>query len=305
MSNIFFDQLGMAKPDFLFDLAGHTQQGEQTGKMMMEIEKVFLSEKPDACLIYGDTNSTLAGALVAAKLHIPIIHIEAGLRSFNRAMPEEVNRIVADTFAALLFCPTQNAIDNLAAEGITHNKIFLTGDVMCDMVKLMQPRVQRLVEAPYYFATIHRPYNTDDPARLQKIMEVFNSLDKKVVFAVHPRTVARLASNTIDINKYHNIQIIEPTGYLDSISYQSFADCVITDSGGIQKEAHILKTRCITLRSETEWTETLAGNWNTLVFDRLEDISDALTLPLGEHNPTLYGTGNAAEEIVAHIKAHL
>jgi UDP-GlcNAc3NAcA epimerase len=305
MSNIFFDQLGMAKPDFLFDLAGFSQQGEQTGKMMMEIEKVFLAEKPDACLIYGDTNSTLAGGLVAAKLHIPIIHIEAGLRSFNRSMPEEVNRIVADTFATMLFCPTKNAITNLAAEGITHNKIFLTGDVMCDMVKLMQPRVQRLVNEPYYFATIHRPYNTDDAARLQKIIEVFNALDKPVVFAVHPRTVARLAENNIDVNSFANIHIIEPTGYLDSISYQTFADCVITDSGGIQKEAYILKTRCITLRSETEWTETLEGNWNTLVFSNLDEIPTKLKEPLGTHSELLYGNGNAAAEIVALIQAHL
>lgn len=305
MSHVFFDELGIPSPDYLFDIGGSKPQGEQTGIMMTEIEKVCMKEKPDALLVYGDTNSTLAGTLVAAKMHIPLIHIEAGLRSFNRSMPEEINRIVADEFSHLLFCPTDLAIENLKKEGIVHDRIFKCGDVMCDMIKLMAPKTSNPSDTPYYFATIHRPYNTDDVDRMKKILEIFNSLDKKVIFSIHPRTSARLKDFGIEVSSFNNIDIIPPVGYTESVAYQKYSDCIITDSGGVQKEAYILGKRCITLRSETEWVETLRNNWNTLVFDNLDDIKSALHLPLGEHFADTYGDGRAANEITTLIQKYL
>ena len=220
MSQVFFEELKMPKPDYLFDMGGSKPQGEQTGMMMTEIEKVCMAEKPDALLVYGDTNSTLAGALVAAKMHIPQIHIEAGLRSFNREMPEEINRIVADEFAHLLFCPTDNAIENLRKEGITHDRIFRCGDVMCDMVKIIEPNSRPLVDFPYYFVTIHRPYNTDDLDRLAAILAELNALDKKVIFSIHPRTVSRMEQYGISTAEFTNIVFIAPQSYVESISFQ-------------------------------------------------------------------------------------
>lgn len=301
MSRVFFEQLQMPRPDYLFDLGGVKSQSEQTGIMMTRIDEVCQAEKPDALLIYGDTNSTLAAALVAAKLHIPQIHVEAGLRSYNREMPEEINRIVADEFAHLLFCPTEEAVANLAKEGITHERIFRCGDVMCDMLQMMADKVSRLYPDPYYFVTIHRPYNTDDPERLSRILQELNNLDQKVILPVHPRTLTRMQSFSIDVAKFGNLLVIPPIGYIESLSYQKFASAVITDSGGMQKEAYMLQKKCITLRSETEWTETLKNGWNTLCFDHLEEIPQILKAPVGEYYPGMYGDGHAAEEIVRII----
>lgn len=301
MSEVFFNELNMPRPDYLFDMGGSKPQGEQTGIMLTEIEKVCLAEKPDALLVYGDTNSTLAGALVAAKMHIPQIHIEAGLRSFNREMPEEINRIVADEFAWLLFCPTDNAIENLKKEGISHERIYRCGDVMCDMVKLIEPNAKPIADFPYYFVTIHRPYNTDDIARLKEILTVLNDLDKKVIFSIHPRTLSRMEQYDMAADKFSNIRFIPPQSYVESISYQKYSDCVITDSGGIQKEAYILRKKCITLRSETEWVETLHSGWNTLVFNDLQQIFTVLNAPVGDYIENVYGDGNAAAEITSLI----
>lgn len=305
MSAVFFNELGIPKPDHLFDIGGSKPQGEQTGIMMTEIEKVCLAEKPEAVLVYGDTNSTLAGTLVAGKLQIPIIHIEAGLRSFNRAMPEEINRIVADEFATLLFCPTQHAVENLKKEGIEHDKIFVCGDVMCDMLEMVKPKAKRLTDHPYYFATIHRPYNTDDEQQLIKILHALNDLDKKVVFAIHPRTIVRMQSFGLQQQEFKNIQFVPPVGYLESISYQLFCDAVITDSGGMQKEAYMLKKKCVTLRSETEWTETLTHGWNTLLFHNLGSMQSIIDSAGGTYVNNMYGTGNAAAEIVTIIRNNL
>jgi UDP-GlcNAc3NAcA epimerase len=305
MSQVFFNELNMPKPDYLFDIGGSKPQGEQTAIMLTEIEKVCMSEKPDAILIYGDTNSTLAGTLVAAKINIPLIHIEAGLRSYNREMPEEINRIIADEFSYILFCPTHHAVENLLKEGINHNRIFKTGDVMCDMIHLVKNRVKPIVAFPYYFATIHRPYNTDNIERLKVILDTLNGLDKKVIFAIHPRTAAKLPQYNISEADYSNIIFIPPTGYIESISYQNYTDCVITDSGGIQKEAYILKKKCITIRSETEWVETLNGNWNTLVFNNLGDIPAILEQKMGGYVENLYGNGQAAEQMTNIILENL
>lgn len=305
MSDVFFNELNIPQPDYLFDIGGSKPQGEQTGIMMAEIEQVCTVEKPDAVLIYSDTNSTLAGALVADKMAIPQIHIEAGLRSFNRSMPEEINRIVADEFAALLFCPTPQAIDNLKKEGISHEGIFLSGDVMCDTLYLVKDKIKRLYEDPYYFATLHRPYNTDDSKRLHSILSVFNSLDKKVIFPAHPRAVARMKTFGMETSEFPNVHFIDPIGYVESLSYQAYSEAIITDSGGMQKEAYMLQKRCITVRSETEWTETLRNGWNTLVFDEVTKIVEALKIPCGIHFPYVYGKGNAAKEIVEIIKRSL
>lgn len=305
MSDVFFNELNMARPDYLFDIGGSKQQSEQTGIMMTEIEKVCLKEKPDAVLIYGDTNSTLAGTLVAAKMNIPQIHVEAGLRSYNRKMPEEINRIVADEFAFLLFCPTQQAIDNLKKEGISHDGIHLTGDVMCDTLQLVKSKIKRLYDQSYYFTTLHRPYNTDDEVRMKMILDQLNALDKKVIFPVHPRALNRMKNFGMDVKNYNNIIFIDPIGYVESVSYQSFADAIITDSGGMQKEAYMLGKKCITLRSETEWTETLANGWNTLVFENINEIPEILKAPCGEYVAGIYGEGNAAKEIVEIINARM
>ena len=305
MSDVFFKELNIPPPDYLFDIGGSKPQGEQTGIMMTEIEKVCLKENPHAILIYGDTNSTIAGALVAAKMAIPQIHVEAGLRSFNRAMPEEINRIVADEFAALLFCPTVQAIENLSRQGIIHDGIFLSGDVMCDTLYLVKDKIKRLYEEQYYFVTLHRPYNTDEKERLQLILSVLNHLDKKVIFPVHPRAEARMKTFDIEIKNYPNIHFIDPVGYIESLSWQAFSDAIITDSGGMQKEAYMLQKKCITVRSETEWTETLKSGWNTLVFHTIREIPAILKITPGEYTPDIYGTGNAAKEIVDIIKDRL
>lgn len=304
MSDVFFNELDIPQPDYLFDIGGSKSQGEQTGIMMTEIERVCLKEKPDAVLIYGDTNSTLAGALVSVKLGIPYIHIEAGLRSYNRQMPEEINRIIADEFATLLFCPTSVAVSNLKKEGINHENIIVCGDVMCDMLRLISPKTTRLLDQPYYFATLHRPYNTDSKARLLEVLNALNSLDRKTVFPMHPRTVARMESYGINSQNFSNVEIIEPVGYVESISWQRFAEAIITDSGGMQKEAYMLGKRCVTIRSETEWIETLENGWNTLVFNDLSKIKDTLSADLGEYNSKLYGDGNAAEAIVKKINEY-
>jgi len=301
MSDVFFNELNIPQPDYLFDIGGSRPQGEQTGLMMTEIERVCLKEKPDAILIYGDTNSTLAGSLVAAKMNIPAIHIEAGLRSFNRQMPEEINRIIADEFASLLFCPTKTAVENLKKEGIDHDNIFVCGDVMCDMLHLVENKLAPKQKDPYYFVTLHRPYNTDEKSRLLKVLTSLNQLDKKIVFPMHPRTIARMKSYGINEINFPNVLITEPVGYIESLSLQKYADCIITDSGGMQKEAYMLGKKCITIRTETEWKETLIGGWNTLVFDDLSEIQTIIGKPLGVYQENLYGKGTAAEEIVGMI----
>ncbi len=303
MSAIFFNELKISIPDYQINIGGSKAQGEQTAIMLTEIEKVCTQEKFDAVLVYGDTNSTLAATLVACKMCIPLIHIEAGLRSYNRQMPEEVNRIITDTFSTLLFCPSINAIENLKKEGISKN-IFITGDVMCDMIHLVKPKLKPIVNYPYYFATIHRPYNTDVKDRIFNILEKFENLNKKVILAIHPRTKYQLQQFKIDLAEYKNIIIIEPTGYIDSISYQYYSDAVLTDSGGIQKEAYILKKQCITLRSETEWTETLQGGWNTLLFNNLYDIKLTLEKKPTDYVENLYGKGSASKEIVEIINQY-
>lgn len=279
MSELFFKELEIPKPDINLDI-NKGNHGEQTGKMLIELEKVMLEEKPDLVIVFGDTNTTLAGALNAAKLHIPALHIEAGLRSFNRTMPEEINRVMADHAADYLFTPTKTAMENLNKEGL-QEKAFLTGDIMIDSLEAILEKAGKKdtlskldLSNPYYLMTLHRPYNVDDPARLQLILDKLADLNRQVVFPVHPRT--RNIIEQYNINIPNTIQIIKPQGYLDFINLQANCEKILTDSGGIQKEAYIQKKPCLTIRPETEWTETVEDGWNTLVNPENEEFVDKI-----------------------------
>lgn len=268
MSEVFFDELDMPAPEVNLGVGSGSQAG-QTGEMMMRLERFLLERPPfDAVVVHGDTNSTLAGALVAAKLHLPIAHVEAGLRSFNRRMPEEINRVITDRLATLLFCPTQTAVDHLAREGVMEG-VHHTGDVMLEATRFYAARakeripLQTLTAHPpqtYALATVHRAENTDDPARLQGIFDGLGRLGRPVLLPLHPRTRARLA----DVRVPANLEVREPASYLAMLTLLQHARRVFTDSGGLQKEALWLGVPCVTLRDETEWTETLEGGWNQL-----------------------------------------
>jgi len=302
MSQIFFDQLSLSKPDFMLDIRSH-QHGKQTALMMIEIENILLREKADAMIVYGDTNSTLASALVASKLQIPVFHIEAGLRGYNKNLPEEINRIMTDHVSELLFTPTAVADQNLAKEGITKG-VHRTGDIMYDMIQIAlknQVEINYKLDFKYYFCTSHRPYNVDESTRLADILNCLNQLKYKVLLPLHPRTKAALERFGIEKSMFENIKFIEPQSYFQNIHLMKHAEAVITDSGGIQKEAYFLRRKCITLRSETEWVETLNNNWNHLVFEDLNTIQDKLDIPCGAFDDSFFGNGKSAEQMVKCI----
>ena len=305
MSDIFFDQLGMNEPTYMLSV-GSASHGKQTGVMIQKIEEVLLKEKPDGLIVYGDTNSTLAGAIAASKLGISIIHIESGLRSFNKSVPEEINRIITDHISDFLFVPTQLALINLKKEGLSDEKIFLSGDVMVDSLLLAKKHIgNKFYEKDYILLTLHRPYNTDEISRLIRILNVLNSVGKKVIFPIHPRTLNALKNSENEINNFKNINFIDSASYFDFIKLQLESSCIITDSGGVQKEAYILKKKCITLRSETEWIETLKNNWNTLIFDDLNNIKDVLNIKPGKYLKNIYGNGNSSEFIAKTLQNKL
>lgn len=269
MSDVFFKDLSIPKPKYNLGI-GSGLQAEQTAQMLEKLESVFLKEKPDMVFVYGDTNSTLAGSLAAAKLNIPLAHVEAGLRSFNRTMPEEINRVITDRIANVLFCPTKTAVVNLKKEGISKG-VFRVNDVMIDMLERhaevagkRSSILKRLKQRPgaYYLATVHRAANTDDVKRLKQLVKAFNSLDKKVIFPVHPRTRRAIAANRIRVGA--NVVMSDAVSYIDMLSLELNAAAILTDSGGVQKEAHYFKVPCVTLRDETEWVETVKSGWNTL-----------------------------------------
>ncbi len=301
MSNVFFDQLGMRKPNYLLSLGGGSH-GAQTGNMMIAIEEIVQKEKPDAMVVYGDTNSTLAGALVASKLHIPIVHIEAGLRSYNQEMPEEINRVLTDHISSLLLVPSQKSVDNLALEGIS-NGVHIVGDIMKDLVMMcVRNKVigANPIDGEYYYATLHRPYNVDEAERLTYVLQSLNKLDKKVVFAAHPRTQNRIKEFGLEDLTKGNIEIIDPQPYFQNITYLHHSQGLITDSGGMQKEAYWLERPCCTVRSETEWVETLKNHSNMLVFDDLKDM-DLFPPENISFDEELYGTGDSSKLICDHI----
>ena len=311
MSGVFFAELHIPEPDYNLGI-GSGSHGWQTGQMLIRIEEVLLQERPDCVLVYGDTNSTLAGALAAVKLHIPIAHVEAGLRSFNRAMPEEINRVLTDHAADLLFCPTQTAVECLAREGLTHG-VTLTGDVMFDAylynAKLAETRSATLTglgvqPGGYLLATVHRPANTDDPTVLRGILNALEATGELVIFPIHPRT--RKALKSAGIRPGPHVRLIEPVGYLDMLALEKHARLILTDSGGVQKEAYLAAVPCITLRRDTEWPETVAAGWNVLVGADPARIMEAVrTFRPTAEQPALFGDGHAAQHIAALCAALL
>jgi UDP-GlcNAc3NAcA epimerase len=303
MCHVFFDDLNIPRPDF--DLGvGSSSHGRQTAEVLLRIEQVLLSERPDLVIVRGDTNSTLGGALAASKLHIPLAHIEAGERSFNRRMPEEVNRMMVDWLANVHFCASQEAVRHLAAESIT-DSVYWVGDVMLDAMHEHLPRARRtsdildrlhLTPGGYSLVTVHRPENTNDPFRLNRIVEALNLTSETIVFPAHPRTKeavslfgARLASH---------VRQIEPVGYLDMLMLEENARLIATDSGGVQREAYFLGIPCLTLRDETEWVETVEAGWNRLVGADKQRILEVWFdfAPPADH-PPLFGDGTAAPRI--------
>jgi len=272
MSDVFFEELGIPQPRYHFAV-GATHHGAATAQMLMDIESALQAEKPDAAIVYGDTNSTLAGALAAAKLHVPLVHIEAGMRSFNRRMPEEINRIVVDHVSDLLLCSTQTAVNNLAREGISQD-VHLVGDLMYDATIAATEVAERrsgileqlrLEPKGYGVATIHRAENTDDAAQLARVLEFIaeQALSVPVIFPVHPRTRSAAAASGFSLHR-SGLFPVDPIGYLDMCRLTRHAAFVLTDSGGLQKEAYFHRVPCITLRSETEWPETVECGWNRL-----------------------------------------
>jgi len=309
LSKIFFDELGIPKPDYNLAVGSDTH-ARQTARMMISIEDTLVAEKPDWVLVYGDTNSTLAGALAAVKLHIPVAHVEAGPRMFDRDIPEEVNRVLTDHVSSLLFAPTQTAVDNLKMEGITEG-VYLTGDVMLDSFlyfsKIAKDKSKildqlQLTKGQYLLATVHRARNADNKENLRNIIEAFLSIEEKIVFPVHPRTRKMLKQfgllNQSQITNYQ-LLLIDPVGYLDSIILTQNAKKVLTDSGGLQKEAYFSKVPCITLDEATGWPETIEDGWNTLVSSNKNKIIEAVKHfePEGRQRD-VFGDGKAAERIV-------
>jgi len=305
MSGVFFDGLQLPRPDVNLEV-GSGSHGEQTGAMLAKIEAVLIDQRPDYVIVYGDTNSTLAGALAAAKRSVPVVHIEAGLRSFNRRMPEEVNRIVADHVSTILLCPSPTAVRNLAAEGVSRN-VHMVGDVMLDVLDWSRSRLSARLPAilhrlgvatgEYLVATLHRSENTDDLARLSDILDAFNGLEEPVIFPVHPRTRKVIAGELRRFGSH--VRVVDPLGYLDMMALVASARLILTDSGGLQKEAYWLSVPCLTLRDETEWVETVDAGWNLLVGrDPARIIEAARTFSPQPSRPSLYGDGAAASRCV-------
>jgi UDP-N-acetylglucosamine 2-epimerase len=305
MSATFFRSLKIPEPEVNLGVGSGTH-GEQTGRMLIELEKVLLADPPNVVLTYGDTNSTLAAALVAAKLEIPLGHVEAGLRSHNRHMPEEINRVVTDHLSSLLFCPTPTAVEQLAAEGI-HAGVHLVGDVMYDVALATAQEARGrdvlkrlgLTRKEYLLCTVHRPSNTDEERSLRSIVEALRSCGRTVVFPVHPRTRKALEKHGLTDDLPETLVLTEPLDYLDFQCLLMEAAKVLTDSGGVQKEAYFFGVPCITLRDDTEWIETVEDGWNVLVGADTKEILQAIAgfNPAGTKNKS-FGDGHAAERIV-------
>ncbi|QKG85693.1 UDP-N-acetylglucosamine 2-epimerase (non-hydrolyzing) [Kroppenstedtia pulmonis] len=309
MSEVFFKELDIPDPDYHLEVRTK-YPGARTGEMLAKVEEVLLQERPDGVLVYGDTDSTLAGAMAAAKLHIPIAHVEAGLRSYNRRMPEELNRVVTDHLSHLLCCPTKTAVCNLSAEGIREG-VCLTGDVMVDAIRYnltlaetQSSVLTRLQAEPgsYLLITVHRAENTTDPERLRQIAEAVNRLNRRAIWPIHPGTRKKMEHWGIQIeNEY--VQVIQPVGYLDMLKLEAGAERILTDSGGVQKEAYLLQKPCITMRDETEWTETVELNANRLVGAHTEKILEAVESFHVDFAgiPSVFGDGHASKRIVDQL----
>ncbi|MBO6523479.1 MAG: UDP-N-acetylglucosamine 2-epimerase (non-hydrolyzing) [Balneolaceae bacterium] len=309
MSTVFWEELNLPSPSVNLEV-GSGLHGAQTGLMLEKIERYILNleSKPDALIVYGDTNSTIAGALVASKLHIPVIHIEAGLRSFNREMPEEINRVVTDHISTLLFCSSNEGVQQLEKEGISEN-VFNVGDVMYDAIltfseissrKYSLNDLVQFGENEFYLATIHRPSNTDSEENLNEILTAFSNIDAPVVWPVHPRNRKKLRGKDVP----RNIYMLEPVSYFKMITLLKNCRAVLTDSGGLQKEAYWMKKPCITIREETEWVETLHGGWNQITGASKEKIVNAVKTKTVTIWKPLYGDGKAAKAIASELNEY-
>lgn len=327
MSDVFFRQMGIPAPAVNLNI-GSGLHGAMTARMLEGIEKEILDRKPDMVLVYGDTNSTLAGALAASKLHVPVAHVEAGLRSFNKRMPEEINRILTDHVSSLLFCPTHAAVKNLANENITKG-VHHVGDVMYDAALVFGEIAERestilkdlaLSPKKYLLATVHRAENTDDPVRLRNIMAALQELAVRepVIFPVHPRTRAKFRDQqsappvsdfrppTSDLgSRTSALRLIPPLSFLDMVQMEKHARCILTDSGGVQKEAYFHRVPCVTLRDETEWIETIEAGWNQVVGAEMKKIIAAVHQARAGSSIPEYGQGNCAEDVVELLIACL
>ena len=318
MSDQFFSELGIPEPAFHLGIGGGSH-GSNTGRMLEAIETVLIAERPDALLVYGDTDSTLAGALAASKIRIPVVHVEAGLRSFNRHQPEEQNRVLTDHLAELCFAPTDTAVAHLQREGIAAERIVRTGDVMADAARLFGDQAEaraeellamiQLPKTPFILATIHRAENTDHPQRLEAILTALSQAPLPVVLPLHPRTRARIAQQGLE-HCLGSLLFLEPLGFLAMVLLERRAALVVTDSGGVQKEAFLQGTPCVTVRSETEWVELLECGWNRLAdpanpANMLQAMGQQLALEVNQPRPLLYGDGHAASAIVARLQEGL
>lgn len=312
LSEVFFRELGLARPERELGIGGGSNTS-QTARMLAGLEPLLAETEPDAVLVYGDTNSTLAGALAAAQRGIPVIHVEAGMRSFDRSMPEELNRVLTDHMSELLLCASERAAENLSNES-AHGKIEVVGDVMVDLAYRWRENgaagrepLERVGVVPgaYILLTAHRAGNVDDPTRLAALVGIVESLGEPVVFPVHPRTRARLRAAGLwgRLEALEGVRLCEPLGYVEFGALLRGARAVLTDSGGVQKEAYLAGVPCVTLRANTEWVETVQAGWNTLVDLDVDRAREALARPLPQDRPSLYGDGKAAERCVAAITA--
>jgi UDP-N-acetylglucosamine 2-epimerase (non-hydrolysing)/UDP-GlcNAc3NAcA epimerase len=304
LSTIFIRELGVPRPEIELGIHDGTNT-DQTARMLAALGPLLAEQQPDRVLVYGDTNSTLAGALAAAQARIGVAHVEAGMRSFDRTMPEELNRVLCDHASELLLCASQTAVDNLHREGVAGD-VVLVGDVMVDIANLFQPRAREeapAFESPYVLATAHRAGNVDDPVRLAKLVDLLLAIDEDVILPLHPRTRARLEAAGLLERLAAGVELLTPQGYLDFTSLLVHARAVLTDSGGVQKEAYLAGVPCVTLRDTTEWTETVDTGWNVLVdLDRDAALAALQRTPPAER-PQLYGDGRAGERVVSSLSA--
>lgn len=312
LSSIFFDELGLARPDRELGIGGGSNTS-QTARMLAALEPLLSEVGAHAALVYGDTNSTLAGALAAAQARVPVVHVEAGMRSFDRTMPEELNRVLTDHLSDLLLCSSQDAAENLRAESIA-GRVEVVGDVMVDVALRWQPTARTDTAVPgayglqphsYLLLTAHRAGNVDDPQRLRALVELIESLPAPVLFPLHPRTRARLHDSGLlaRLKGAEGVELSEPLGYVEFSALVCQARAVLTDSGGVQKEAYLAGVPCVTLRANTEWVETVQAGWNTLVDLDVDAALAALELPRPDERPELYGDGHAAERCVQTIES--